>query len=292
MPYEELVRREVFEPVGLTGCQTPAITSVAAGGIRCTLNDMLTWARMWLDQQVKPPGKHEPWLTQAQRDALWTPYTPMPMSERQRRWDNGNFVSYGYGWRLSDVDGVRRVAHTGTLSGAYSALTLLPEKKTGFVFLISGEGGDARLVLNQALVKQFTAPGKAPPASWYIEQLAQEREAKKQSSPAPVTSPRELASPAALAHVLGEYRDPWFGAISICERDGHVRFTSAKSPRLTGNVMRVGERLLVDWDAESVDVEAWLTFHNGTLTLAKTDPEGDFSFDYEDLLFKRTGWCK
>ena len=327
MPYEQLVRREVFEPVGLTRCQVgewrrdqvgnvaqphmwegdrnlvlrrddeviPAITSAAAGGVRCSLNDMLTWARMWLDPDLKPPGKEQPWLTQTQHSALWTAYTPMPMSERQRRWDNGHFSSYGYGWRLSDVDGVLRVAHTGTLSGMYSALTLLPEKKTGFVFLINGEGSDARTVLNQALVRQFTAPGKAPPASWYIEQLAQEHAAKTAPSTASVTSPRELASPTALASSLGVYRDPWFGEISICDHGGHVRFDSAKSPLMSGNVMRVGERLLVDWDDDSVDVEPWLTFKAGkptTLTLAKTDPEADFSSDYEDLFFTRTGNCK
>ena len=55
--------------------------------------------------------------------------------------------------------------------------------------------------------------------------------------------------------------------------------------------MRVGERLLVDWDDVSVDVEPWLNFKAGkpsTLTLAKVDPaEGDFSRDYEDLYFTR-----
>ena len=85
---------------------------------------------------------------------------PMPLSERQRRWDGSHFNAYGYGWRISDVDGVLRVAHTGTLSGMYSAVTLLPEKKSGFVFMINGEGSEARIVLNEVLVKLFTAPGE------------------------------------------------------------------------------------------------------------------------------------
>ena len=81
--YEELMRREVFEAVGLTRCQVgefsrdaignvaqphmwegdrnlayrrdpevvPAIASAAAGGVRCSLNDMLTWM-----QHVAGPG--------------------------------------------------------------------------------------------------------------------------------------------------------------------------------------------------------------------------------------------
>ena len=213
--YEELVRREVFDAVGLKRCQVgelnrdavgnvaqphmwegdrnlvyardpetvPAISSAAAGGVRCSLNDMLTWMRMWLDPELKPLGQDRPWLSRAQHEALWSPQMPMPMSERQKRWNNGNFSAYGYGWRLSDVDGVRRVSHTGTLGGMYSAFTLLPEKRSGFVFMINGEGSRARTVLNEALVKQFTAPGRAPPAGWYIEQLKMEDQASA-SAPA------------------------------------------------------------------------------------------------------------
>jgi CubicO group peptidase (beta-lactamase class C family)/microsomal dipeptidase-like Zn-dependent dipeptidase len=327
--YEDLVRREVFEAVGLTRCQVgefnreaignvaqphmwegdrnlvfardpevvPAISSAAAGGIRCSLNDMLTWMHMWLDPQLRPRGKENPWLSRAQHNALWTAHTPMPMSERQKRWNNGNFSAYGYGWRLSDVDGVLRVSHTGTLNGMYSAFTLLPEKRSGFVFMINGEGSRARTVLNEALVKQFTAPGRAPPAGWYIDQLKVEQNSAL-PGPAHLKLPmRKLASPSSMKPWLGRYLDPWFGEISICERDRHVRFESVKSPLMRGDVMRVGDRILVDWDEVSVDVEPWLTFKAAgsgrpiTLTLAKVDPDGDFSSDYEDLFFTRIGAC-
>jgi hypothetical protein len=93
----------------------------------------------------------------------------------------------------------------------------------------------------------------------------------------------------------GIWRDPWFGDVSICPRDGHVRFVAAKSPRLAGMIMQVGERYLVDWDDDSVDAEAWLDFtadgNETLLTLAKVDPQADFSFDYEDLAFTRHRDC-
>ena len=326
--YEELLRREVFDTVGLKRCQVgefdrdavsnvaqphfwegdrnvvfardaetvPAISSAAAGGVRCSLNDMLTWMRMWLDPELKAPGQDRPWLSRVQHEALWTPQTPMPMSEQQKRWNNGHFSAYGYGWRLSDVDGVLRVSHTGTLGGMYSALNLLPEARSGFVFMINGEGSRARAVLNAALVKQFTARGNAPSAATYIAELkAEDQSSASTSGPAHMKLPmRQLASPAFLKRWFGRYRDPWFGEISICERDRHVRFDSVKSPLLTGDLMRVGERLLVDWD-EIADEEPLLTFNAGkpgTLTLAKVDPEGDFSSDYEDLFFTRIGDCK
>ena len=76
-----------------------------------------------------------------------------------------------------------------------------------------------------------------------------------------------------------------------------MRFRAHKSPMLDGRLMRVGERLLVDWYDDSVDAEAWLDFtpgaHDGpaTLAMAKVDPDGDFSSDYEDLAFVRVRGC-
>ena len=83
----------------------------------------------------------------------------------------------------------------------------------------------------------------------------------------------------------------------MCERAGHVRFRSAKSPLMTGDVMRVGRAPARRLGRTSVDAEAWLDFPAGTatatctLTLAKVDPEADFSYDYEDLEFSRVGDC-
>jgi len=281
--YEELVRRELFEPLQMSGCRVESMYA-AAGGIRCSLDDMLKWVRMWLDPDSK-------WLTPAQREAVWTPHMPMPLSERQRRWDGSRFNAYGYGWRISDVDGVLRVAHTGTLSGWYSAVTLLPEKKSGYVLMINGEGSEARIVLNEILVKLFTAPGERRRAADYAAELARERQQPPQESkpPAPARTRPVITG---LAKQLGIYRDPWFGEVAICERDGAIGFTSAKSPQLTGEVMQSGERLLVDWRDDSIDAEAWLDFTApGTLRLSKVDPEADFSYDYEDLAFMRVGDC-
>lgn len=288
-PYEDLVRRELFEPLQLSGCQVGTSTSAAAGGIRCSLDDMLKWIRMWLD-----PDSH--WLTPAQRHTLWTPHMAMPLSERQRRWDGSRFNAYGYGWRLSDVDGVLRVAHTGTLSGAYSAVTLLPEKNSGFVFMINGEGSEARTVLNEVLVKLFTAPGERRRAADYAAELARERQQEPQESKPPALA-RTRPAAATLTSHLGIYRDPWFGEVALCEHDGTVAFTAAKSPQLSGEVMLAGEKLLVDWRDDSIDAEAWLDFPAPqpgaplAMRLSKVDPEADFSYDYEDLAFTRVGDC-
>lgn len=333
-PYEELVKRELFSPLGMTRCQVgewqrdvvgnvaqphvkqesgyvpgavdgaivPALTMAAAGGVRCSLTDMLRWMQMWLDPMLRPPGAAEPWLTLARRDELWAAQMPRPTSERERRWNGTNFSAYGYGWRLSDVDGVLRVAHTGTLSGMYSAVTLLPQSATGFVFLINGDAADARVALNQALVKLLLSGNGAPTVDHYADEIERERAAERNASengtPALPATDRRPARAAETAKMLGVYRDPWFGEAELCERAGSVSFRAAKSPKLTGGLAWAGERLLIDWDDPGVDTEAWLDFQPATgegdaakLTLAKVDPEADFSYDFEDLHFSRVRSC-
>jgi CubicO group peptidase (beta-lactamase class C family) len=328
-PYEELVRRELFEPLGMARCQAgefsrdevgnvaqphmlqgernvpirrdgeviPASTLAAAGGIRCSLNDMLKWVRMWLEPDLKPAAVAPPWLSRAQRDALWAPHTIMPISLRQRAWDKTRFYAYGYGWRISDVHGVWRVAHTGTLAGMYSSLILLPERRVGIVFMTNGNGADARTVLSHVLVQHFVSPDTVKPVAAYAQEIDDER-ARRAPPPPPTAgiTARAAASEAELAPWLGVYHDPWFGEVSVCAASGRVRFASVKSPRLAGDILREGDRLVVDWVDETVDTDAWLTFVGERdapviMTLAKVDPDADFSNDFEDLFFTRMRGC-
>jgi len=322
--YESLMRREVFEPLGLSRCQVgqwrrddvanvaqphmhkdgrnvainedgdvvPEITSAAAGGIRCSLHDMLTWARNWL----VPDAQQLTWLSSEQRRVLWTPRTSMPISQRRRDWDHTHFYAYGFGWRLADVDGVWTVSHTGTLSGMYSVLTLLPDRRSGFVMMTNGEGDEARTVLTEVMLKQMAA-GKTVRVAKYADELARESASKPAQRKAPDTSARQAATSAQAKALLGHWRDPWFGEISICPRSDTVRFESMKSPLLSGTVMRVGERYLVDWDEDRMDTEAWLQDAPGNppgsavLTMAKVEPDADFSSDFEDLAFIRERDC-
>ena len=322
-PYETLVRREVFAPLGMKRCQVGewdpkevgnvaqphmrqdggnvpvrsdrgvirSTTMEAAGGIRCSLDDMLAWVRTWL----APQGPAKEWLSPAQRAAVWTPQMTMPLSKRMREWDNSHFAAYGYGWRLADVDGAFKVAHTGTLMGMYSAVTMLPDKGVGFVILINGEGDEARTVLTEVLVKRYTRRDPSLTVGHYAALIAAEEAVRPSEQKAPDTSKRNAATVAELQSRLGLYRDPWFGEVSLC-RDGEaVRLRAAKSPLLNGIVQRVGDRWLVDWDDVSVDAEAWLHFANDRaepdLRMSKVDPQADFSYDYEDLAFTRVRGC-
>lgn len=323
-PYAQLVREEIFQPLGMQRCQvgvwSPAalgnvaqphhrdgmrniaaerdppqvgdFPSMAAGGVRCSLNDMLRWMQVLLDP-AQAPG----WLDATQRRALWTAHMPMPISQRLRDWDNTHFYAYGYGWRLSDMDGQWKVAHTGTLSGMYSSLALLPDHKTGVVILINGEGEDARTALMQAMLKHYTEPGGNMDVLHYAQLIeaaaAQRRSAGHVRPPLPAA---RAATPAEFGSKAGVWQDPWFGEVSLCPRDGALQFASVKSPRMTGQVMRSGERWYVAWQGLGEDADAWLEFTGDAqrplLHLRAIDPDIDFSYDYPDLEFQRHGDCR
>ena len=319
--YEALVKREVFQPLGLSRCRVgefdrdavgdiaqphvrvdgrsvayaqdpptvPAITSAAAGGIRCSVDDMLRWARAWLQPDTAPD-----WLSPAQREAMWTAHTPLPVGERERQWRNTHLRAYGYGWRLADAHGLFSVSHTGTLGGMYSVLHLLPELDAGFVVLINGSGAAARTVLDQLLL-DYLAGSEGEDAAGYIAALSTPAGGGVDGAGrAPDVSVREPEPPRAMAGWLGVWSDPWFGEVVLCPSGGQVRFESRKSPRLAGVVMRTAAGRLIDWDSDGIDAEAWIRLQPGEpprLYLAKVDPQADFSYDYEDLAFTRLGDC-
>ena len=324
-PYDQLIRQELFAPLGMTRCQVGAwqqskvgniaqphmraegknvpvredgdtvadLPSMAAGGIRCSLDDMLTWMdRAWLR-----PDPQQPWLSETQRRAVWSLHTPMPISQRMRDWDGTHLYGYGYGWRLSDVDGQWKVAHTGTLMGMYSSLVLLPERRSGFIILINGEGEAARTALGEALQKRLLGADPALDVLHYAKALAREQaQPKPPAARKPDTTARTPVPAAGAKTRAGRYNDPWFGDIRLCPEANGLTFASARSPMLRGAVMQVGGRWLVDWIDPSVDAEPWLDFARDAqgrdiLRLRAIDPDADFSYDYGDLEFHRVGDC-
>ena len=323
--YEELVRRELLVPLALDGCRVgefklaeagsvaqphmreggrnlamrrdgdtvPAIASAPAGGIRCTLDNMLAWANNWL---LPTPAQLQ-WLGTAQRAEMWKPRTPMPISAQRKRWDNTHYYAYAYGFRVADADGAWTVSHTGTLGGMYSMMMLLPDRQSGFVLMINGEGGDARTVLGQVLMELFTDPANSPGVMGYAGELA--RPAATSASAAkpalPDVAARKPVAAGAMRDWLGTWRDPWFGDVRICAVGDGVEWRSLKSPKMHGRVGELGGRYLLRWDDIAVDENAWLDFSGEgdarQLRMAKLNPDGDFSSDYEDLAFTWVGGC-
>ena len=324
-PYEELVRREVFAPLALKRCRVGAstveddgnvalphtrangrnvlidtgaapaarLTFAAAGGVSCSLNDMLVWALNWLEP------------SESQR-AGWGRSSARSYGQRARlcrshrgngTWDHSHYYAYGLGWRLTDIDNVWSVSHTGTLGGMYSAVFLLPDLRSGFVMLTNGEGSEARTVISEVLLKHFTAPEKARSVAEYADELARESAAQTQSVSVNSAS-RQPVTPAQMPSWLGIWRDPWFGEIAALwpgqKREvyrGKVAALGGDGPAgrhaLPGGL---GQRQCRCRGVVAPDARQVIRAES-ILTMAKVDPQADFSFDFEDLSFTRVRAC-
>jgi D-alanyl-D-alanine dipeptidase len=179
----------------------------------------------------------------------------------------------------------------------YSMMLLVPDRQSGFVLMINGDGDRARTVLGEVLLKLFAAPDKSLGVAGYADELA-----KPAASAASTTKPalpdvvaRKPVPAAKLREWLGTWRDPWFGEVRLCAAGDGVEWRSLKSPKMHGTIGERDGRYVLHWDDVAVDENAWLDF-SGTgdvrrLRMAKLDPAGDFSSDYEHLSFTRVGDC-
>jgi hypothetical protein len=92
----------------------------------------------------------------------------------------------------------------------------------------------------------------------------------------------------------GTYTDKWFGDITITVANGKLRFRSANSPRLRGDMLYyTGNTFIVKWDDRTLDADAFVVFSldkdgkPSSITMEAISPMTDFSFDFQDLFFVR-----
>ncbi|RYD69199.1 MAG: DUF3471 domain-containing protein [Sphingobacteriales bacterium] len=227
---------------------------------------------------------------------MWTPQTIIPV--RNRGSYNTNFNSYGMGWFVSDVKGYKQVSHTGGMPGMVTQVTLIPDLKLGIIVLTNQQSGAAfTAVTNQIKdsylgiagtdrVKEMSDRVKAgtEKANKQVEQIWQVvKNNQKKSAPKPDIKP-----------YIGTFHDEWFGDVSITEKDGKLYFSSQRSRKLSGQMFYYkGNTFVAKWNDRSMDADAFIMFDLDfegnpiNMKMKAISPATDFSFDFQDLDFKR-----
>lgn len=267
-----------------------------AAGINASIEDMVKWVKVRLNYGRYGEDQKDSLFSKKQAREMWTAQTITP---HQKGNYNTHFSAYGLGWALKDVQGYLQASHTGGLFGIVSRITLIPELKLGIIVLTNQESGaafnavtntikDGYLgVQNQDRILQYNqsrlkAEKKAHQITSKVKQEVQEQLRIKK---APLISFEEIA---------GTYKDPWFGEVTIQKTKDKVRFTSKKSLNLQGNMTYYkGSTYVVNWDDPSFNADAFVTFRLNTegrangFTIQAISPLTDFSFDFQDLNFKK-----
>jgi CubicO group peptidase (beta-lactamase class C family) len=268
----------------------------AAGGIYSSVADMSKWAIMQLNRGKYGDSQEKTLLSPAVHQELWTPQTIIPV--RGKTTYKTHFSSYGLGWGLSDVNGYKRVTHTGGLSGVVTQVTLIPDLNLGIIVFTNQQSGEAFTSITNSILDSYFGITGVDRVAENLEYLkkSQDNASKVTEEIWKVVEANKLKgiSVADIGMFAGTYRDNWFGDVEISLRDGKLIFNSKKSPKMAGEmVFYKGSTFIVKWFDRSFDADSYANFsfnNQGNVagfTMNAISPITDFSYDFQDLNFLR-----
>jgi CubicO group peptidase (beta-lactamase class C family) len=268
----------------------------AAGGIYSSVHDMTKWIIMQMNNGKYGDDLKDQLLSEKTHEEMWTPQTIIPVHGQTTY--NTHFASYGLGWFLSDENGYKVPTHTGGLAGIVTQVTLIPELKLGIIVFTNQQSGAAfRAITNTIKDSYYGIKGKDRVKDYSENVAKQEAEAKKITDKIweDIKSEQEKNTiKIDFTKYAGTYTDPWFGDVIISEKNGKPWFDSKNSPRLSGEMFAYkGNTFIVKWNDRSMDADAYVMFdldyegNPDAIKMKPISPLTDFSFDFQDLNFKR-----
>lgn len=261
--------------------------AAAAGGVRCSLEEMLKWTRLQLARGALPDGSHV--FSAEQSRIMWSPHTIQSVSAEVYERDRTHFRAYALGWRLADVEGYKQVAHTGSYTGFRSYVILVPELDLGVVIMLNASASAARDAIAQGIVKPYLGVHNVD----WIEYVNREGEsaldAVLEEEPEAIDF-RNGSVDASLTTYAGLYRDPWFGDVSVEIIDGNLWFVSEKSPKMKGQLWPYeGHTFYAYWADQTLEADAFVSFeidatgNSLRMDVEQVSEEADWDFTDLDL---------
>ena len=319
--WDDFVRNRIFTPLGMSesGTTTAFFTSSRnaatphavedgklqvvpldsvdnispAGGIASNVTDLARWLVCRLDSGRYAGGRL---FSERQAREMWSgqtilpiPDPPAPLAALQP-----TFAEYALGWRLRDYQGRKIVSHTGGLAGMSSQITLVPAEKLGILILTNSES-DLMAALTYRLLDDLLGAPR-PRADWVaaFAQAAQIARSRADSTLKTTGAGRDsLSQPSLpLAGYAGSYRDELYGDASVALENGRLVLRFNRSPAFVGDLAHWQyDTFIARWRTQHLE-DAYVTFAltpAGSIDrfqMTAVSPLADFSFDYQDLLFR------
>jgi CubicO group peptidase (beta-lactamase class C family) len=266
--------------------------ALAAGGVVTSVADWTKWMQVQLDSGRTESGTRI-WQP-AQTRTMWSPHIPLPIGDPPPAFPflRPNFAAYGLGWFLRDYRGLKLVWHDGGVEGMLSRTILVPEKRIGVVVVTNG------------MTRSYIALGwtvldwalNNPRTDWGTFILGQDQGGQAADrafeDSAQAARQKDVGPALPLERYAGRYHDAWYGDVSLAAEDGHLVLRWSHSDALTADL----EHWQYDTFRARMRVptvpDAFVTFAlkaDGTIdrmTMLPVLPSTDFSFNYQDLLFR------
>jgi CubicO group peptidase (beta-lactamase class C family) len=268
--------------------------SDAAAGINSNLVDMSKWVRLQLNGGSYGSDLSQHLFSPEVQQELWTPQTITPFDHKINPY-NTHFAAYGLGWGLRDVNGYKQVAHTGGLTGVVTQVTLIPELKLGIIVLTNQQVGAAFSSISDTIKDAYFGMPKVDRVTQYHERLQEKNDDDSKLvsevwAKVDAQKNNANAAPVLPENLVGTYRDNWLGDVVLSYQGEKLIFTSARSPKLKGEMYYYqGTTYVVKWYERSMQADAFATFSLGVdgkpagIKMAAISELTDFSYDFQDL---------
>jgi CubicO group peptidase (beta-lactamase class C family) len=264
-----------------------------AGGIASNVTDLAKWLLCRLDS-----GRYAGGRLFSEREAreMWSGQTILPIGDPEPPLAalQPGFAEYGLGWRLRDYLGRKVVTHTGGLAGMSSQITLVPAEHLGIVILTNSES-DLMAALSYRLLDDLLAAPR-PRTDWVAAFAQADRLVRARADStlraAGVTRDSTSRPSLALAKYAGRYRDELYGDAVLTLESGKLVLRLGRSPAFVGDLEHWQyDTFIAHWRTRHLE-DAYVSFAlaaDGSIDrfqLTAVSPLADFSFDYQDLLFR------
>ena len=267
----------------------------ALGAVLSNVDDLSQWMLLHLNEGKYGENLEKQLFTKETQREMWKIQTTINVKPNDRY--NPHFSGYGLGWRLADMKGKLTVSHTGDLSGMLSKTIMIPELDLGVVILTNSYygGGGVFQAVSQTILDAYLGMDPFDWTSYYLERhLNSSGRARAAVNRVWETVETGDHHGIMIENYLGIYVDNWFGKVKIYMENGEPWFSSLRSPQLTGPMHHYkANTFVVKWENRELDADAFAIFsldEEGVaqqITMKGISPDIDFSYDFQDLYFKR-----
>ncbi len=264
-----------------------------AGGLAVSANDLARWLMIQLDHG-KIPGSDKRLFSKEAQEQMWKPVQLQPSKELPAEFDltQPMFRTYALGWDVQDYRGARLIWHGGAVLGFMTAVVLLPEKNVGFAIEINSEDSAIIVGLMDELLDHYLSLPKGNWPEKFIAYAARKKAEGLKAFQTTTTHPAPVGPSLPVARYAGTYADSWYGKIEIGQANGKLRIDFKSTPRMAGALDHWQyDTFITRFDDKTIE-PAYVTFNLDAdgkvdrITLKPASPLADFSWDYQDLLFR------
>ena len=190
MPWEDAVRRRIFDPLQMTSTTTSSVMAADAnrawpharittdmrgdgpvaalaapenidivgptGSIQSSTAEIARWLELQVGRGLDP-RTNKRIFSEANAAEMWKPHTVVPVAPSPKGLElaRAAYKAYAFGWLVSDYRGTQLVAHGGGVPGTVVLVAIVPSKNVAFAVFVNTEEVNALSAVQYKLLDHY-----------------------------------------------------------------------------------------------------------------------------------------